>query len=168
MKKTTLFIGIILVLLGVLLAAMQLYPALNDYIQWPMILIGLGLLFLAGMAIDGNGDLAIPGLVNAGLGGIFLYQMINNDWESWSYVWTLIPGFVGLGILLANLVNRERVDRGGIILVFASGVGFTAFYAAYHYENVSLEMLWPLALILVGVIVVVQALSRNRANVEDD
>lgn len=168
MKKTSLFIGIILVLLGALLAAMQLYPALNDYIQWPMILIALGVLFLVGMAIDGNGDLAIPGLVNIGLGAIFLYQMMNNDWESWSYVWTLIPGFVGFGILLANLVNRERVDRGGVILVFASGVGFAAFYAAYHYENISLEMLWPVALILVGVIVVVQALSRNRSHSEDD
>jgi hypothetical protein len=168
MKKTTLFIGIILVLLGILLAAMQIYPALNDYIQWPMILIGLGLLFLVAMVLSGNGDFAIPGLVNAGLGGIFLYQMMNNDWASWSFVWPLIPGFVGLGILLANLVNRERVDRGGIILVFASGVGFAAFYAAYHYENISVDMLWPLALILVGVIVVVQALSRNRSDSEDD
>lgn len=168
MKKTSLFVGIILVLLGALLAAMQLYPSLNDYIQWPMILIGLGVLFLVGMALEGNGDLAIPGLVNAGLGGIFLYQMMTNDWESWSYVWTLVPGFVGLGILLANLVNRERVDRAGIILVVSSGLGFAAFYAAYHYENISLEMLWPLALILVGIIVVVQALSRGRSHFEDD
>lgn len=168
MKKTSLFIGVILVLLGALLAAMQIYPTLSDYIQWPMILIGLGVLFLLAMVLSGNGDFAIPGLVNAGLGGIFLYQSVNNDWESWSYVWPLIPAFVGLGILLANLVNHEPVDRAGIILVLAGGLGFAAFYAAYHYENISMEMLWPLALILVGVIVVVQALSRNRSHSEDD
>ena len=168
MKKTPLFIGILLVLVGGLLLAMQFIPELNRWFQWPMILVGVGLVFLIASISSGNGDLAIPGMINLGLGGIFLYQSMNNDYQSWAFIWTLIPGFIGLGILLANLINRTQLDRGGIILLLISGFAFAAFYAAMRIEAITMDMLWPFALIFVGVVILFNNIFRKRVKPNND
>ncbi len=53
--------------------------------------------------------LLIPGTILAGLGVIFFYNTLSDDWGSWAYIWTLIPASVGLGLLLAARVG----DWGG-------------------------------------------------------
>ncbi len=56
----------------------------------------------------------MPSIIVGGIGGILAYQDYTGHWESWSYLWTLIPGFVGLGI---------GVTAGGIVIdqLIASG-----------------------------------------------
>jgi hypothetical protein len=49
-----------------------------------------------------NGRAGCPGSILAGIGGIFYYQNLTNDWESWAYIWALIPGFVGIGVSSAG------------------------------------------------------------------
>lgn len=159
MKRGSITIGIILILVGALLFVMQLYPGLS--ITWPMIILGIGILFLFASIVSGNGDLAIPGMINAGIGGILLYQNAANNWMSWSYLWTLIPAFIGLGILLANLINRTSMDRGGLSLLIISLAAFAAFFLAEKY-NVSKDLLWPAAIILVGILVIVRNIGRGR------
>lgn len=162
MKKTALSIGILLILVGALLLAMQFVPVLQEWIQWPMILLAVGVIFLIVSLTSGNGDLAIPGMITGGLGGIFLYQSITNSYDTWSFTWTLVPGFVGLGILLANLINRTRLDRSGFTLLIISAFAFAAFYLVERYETVTRDMLWPIALIFVGVLVLFNNITRRR------
>lgn len=162
MKKTPLLIGILLILVGGLLLVMQFVPELNQWIQWPMILVAVGLVFLVISVTTGNGDLAIPGMICGGLGGIFLYQSVYNDYGSWSYIWTLILAFIGLGILLANLINRTRVDRSGVMLLLIGGFAFAAFFAVDKLEAVTTEMIWPFALIFVGVMMLFNTFTRKR------
>lgn len=65
---------------------------------WPMWVIGAGaLVFLIGL-ITGNPGMAIPASIVAGIGGILYYQETTGNFSSWSYMWTLIPGFVGNGV----------------------------------------------------------------------
>jgi hypothetical protein len=162
MKKTPLLVGILLILVGALLLVMEFVPQLNEWIQWPMILVAVGLVFLVISVTTGNGDLAIPGMICAGLGGIFLYQSVYDDFRSWSYIWALIPGFIGLGILLSNLINRSRMDRGGVVLLIISVFAFAAFYAIDQFEAVTSDMIWPFALIFVGVMMLFNNITHRR------
>ena len=167
MKKGSIITGIILILIGAFLFVMQLYPALSNWITWPMIILGIGLLFLISSVVSGNGDLAIPGMINTGIGAILLYQNVTGDWGSWSYMWTLILAFIGLGILLSNLINRTSVDRGGLYLLIISLAAFTAFFLAEHY-HIRKDLLWPAGIILVGVLVIVRNIGRGRRQKTSD
>ena len=166
MKKGSIFVGIILILVGALLFVMQLYPALSNWITWPMIILGIGLLFLISSVVSSNGDLAIPGMINTGIGAILLYQNVTGDWGSWSYMWTLILACVGLGILLSNVINHTSVDRGGISLLIISLAAFAVFFFAEHY-HIRKDLLWPAGIILVGVLVIVRNIGRGRRKTSD-
>ncbi len=166
MKKGNITIGIILILAGALLFVMQLYPDLSDWITWPMIIIGVGLLFLIAGVVGGNGDLAIPGFINIGVGGILLYQNVTNDWGSWSYMWILILAFIGLGIILSNLINHTTIDRSGLSLLVVSLTAFAAFFLAEHYQ-IGKDLLWPAGIILVGILVIVRNIGRGRTKASD-
>jgi len=111
-----------LILLGGFFLAAQLMPDIFGYIFWPFILVGIGGVFLLSALLTRTGGLAIPGCILLGLGGIFYYQSMTNDWASWSYIWTLIPGFVGVGVILAGLLSRNgpRFDSGGLVLLAIS------------------------------------------------
>lgn len=166
MNKGSITIGILLILVGALLFVMQLFPALSIWVTWPMIILGIGVLFLITGVVGGNGDLAIPGMINTGIGGILLYQNMTGDWTSWSYMWTLIPAFIGLGILLSNLINHTSVDRSGLYLLVISLAAFTAFFLAEHY-HIRRDLLWPAGIILVGMLVVVRNIGRGRRKTSD-
>ena len=161
MKKNRLVFGIILILVGAALIVLQLFPNLRALVEWPMFIVGIGLIFLVASVASGNGDLAIPGLINLGIGGILYYQNLTGDWNSWSYSWTLIPGFIGLGILLANLINREPVERSGVTLTLLSAAAFAIFYLSERYE-IGQELIWPIALVLIGVLVIVRNVFRKK------
>lgn len=160
-KKNGLLFGIILILVGAALIVLQMYPALRQWVDWPMFVIGIGVVFLIASVVTGNGDLAIPGFINAGVGGILYYQNLTGDWNSWSYIWTLIPGFIGLGILVSNLINRDPVERSGVTLMILSAAAFALFYLGEHF-NVGWEMLWPVALVVVGILIIVRNVFRRH------
>jgi len=50
--------GIILILLGVLILASEIYPQVFDFWDWPFIIIGLGGVFLLWAVLGGTGGLA--------------------------------------------------------------------------------------------------------------
>ncbi len=126
-------------------------------------MIGVGAAFLLSALLTRTGGLAIPGCIVGGIGGILYYQTISGNWASWAYLWTLIPGFVGVGIILAGLLSRERVhfDTGGLILIAISFMGFIIFAGSFGL-NLGMGMLWPLFLIGIGVITLISALFRKR------
>ena len=82
---------------------------------------------------------------------------------SWSYAWTLIPGFVGVGSILAGLLgdNRNRSIRDGLNLLVISAVLFLIFGSFLG----GLDLLgdyWPVLLILLGVWLLLQPVFRRR------
>jgi hypothetical protein len=92
--------GSLLILLGILLIIDRLFPDSVHLFSWPLIILAVGALFFAGGFGTGAPGLVIPGTILAGIGGILFWQNATGRWFSWAYVWTLIPGFVGLGLLV--------------------------------------------------------------------
>ncbi|MCD6576628.1 MAG: hypothetical protein J7K66_01285 [Anaerolineaceae bacterium] len=155
--------GLILILLGGFLLAVQLMPDIFGYISWPFLIIGIGGAFLLAALFTRNGGLAIPGCVIGGIGAILYYQVTTNNWASWSYIWTLIPGFVGVGTLIAGFLSRGRphFDRGGLVLIAISAMGFLIFGGMFGIA-LDVDMLWPILLIGIGFITLVSAIFHRR------
>ena len=90
----------ILIGLGVLFLAAQIFNFSFLGTFWPLIIVAAGLPFLFG-AINGGKNqagLIFPGMIISGTGLILLYQNFTNHWASWAYAWTLYPVFVGAGL----------------------------------------------------------------------
>lgn len=162
-RKSGIFTGIILILLGSLFLASELFPEVFSFWSWPFILIGLGVMFLLWALITTTGGLAIPGAILSGLGGIFYYQELTQDWESWAYIWALIPGFVGVGILLKGLIDKsfKRSFDSGLTLILISAVLFFAFGTQFGLQSY-IAMYWPVLLIIIGIIALVRALLKKK------
>lgn len=158
-KRSSITGGIILIATGVLFLLLQMYPALADSLnigrQWPLIIVGVGVFFLIGAM--GKPQLTIPGSVLSGIGGILYYQNLSGNWASWAYVWTLIPGFVGIGLILAGVLERKNGVgwHAGIRLMVISLVLF-AIFAVFFNGLGGWGQLWPVLLILAGVWLVIQ------------
>jgi hypothetical protein len=155
--------GIILILLGVLFLASEIYPQVFSFWDWPFIIIGLGGVFLLWGILGGVGGLAVPGSILAGIGGILYYQNFTGDWESWSYIWALIPGFVGVGIILGGIIDgkfKEAVSSG-LVLILISAILLFAFGAAFGLDP-NITMYWPVLLVILGVVSLVKAILSGR------
>ncbi len=125
-------LGLILILAGAWFVAVNQFPQLQNiagqYSQFPTILLPIGAaLLLVGLLVGAPG-MAVPAAIVAGIGGILVYQTNTNDWASWSYLWTLIPGFVGVGSLLHGLFTwNGRRAREGMNAVAVSAILFLIF-----------------------------------------
>jgi hypothetical protein len=167
--RTTLILGILLILAGIYFVLVNAVPGFADLIgitfSWPVIimLVGAGLLLIG--LLTGTPDMAIPAFIVAGIGGILYYQNATGNWGSWAYMWTLIPGFSGLGMLAAWLLGdrkkqtlRNSLDTLGTSLVLF--VVFGAFFGAFT----NLGPYWPVLLIVAGVLVGARALIKGRSD----
>jgi hypothetical protein len=166
-KRTNLIGGILLILVGAWFLAMQFFPQLGEWINielsWPWIIIGVGIFLLVLGLLVGEPGLAVPAVIVGGIGGLLYYQNTTGDWDSWAYAWTLIPGFVGLGILLAGLLGGTlRKDlSGGLTLIVISAVLFVIF-ASFLGGMTVLGDYWPVLFILLGVWILLTAIFRKR------
>ena len=168
-RRTQLGGGIVLVLIGAAFLAVQFIPSLRawyDTIEWeggwPFIIIGVGaFLFLLGLLLGAPG-LAVPACIVGGIGGLLYWQSVTGNWDSWAYAWTLIPGFVGVGILVAGLLEgkvRQALSGGGW-LIFISAVMFLAF-GSFLGGPVLLGDYWPILVIVAGVLLLGRTLFRR-------
>jgi hypothetical protein len=155
--------GVLIILLGAFLLVTQYFPDVFGTISWPFIVIGVGAIFLLAALFTRTGGLAVPGVIIAGIGGILYYQNLSGNWLSWTYSWTLIPGFVGIGVILAGLLSRDHphFETGGLVLMVISAIGFLAFGGAFGL-GWDISQYWPLLLIAAGVIVLFSALLRRK------
>jgi len=158
-RRSSIVGGIILILLGVVLFIREIAPQYFQFWDWPFIIIGLGFVFLIWAALSRTGGLAVPGSILAGIGGIFYYQNMTGDWESWSYIWALIPGFVGIGIIISSLIDRNFKESisAGLTLILISAIMLFAFGAALGLDP-EITKYWPALLIALGVITLIRAL----------
>jgi hypothetical protein len=154
-KRTSIIGGAILILVGGLLFAAQVVPEFLPgfwhMISWPWIIIGVGLFLLALGAALGEPGLAVPATIVGGIGGILAYQWYTNNWESWSFLWALIPGFVGLGIMLMSVMGGEGSIKDGATLLFISFILLAIFGSFFGAIGLAGQY-WPVLLILLGVV----------------
>jgi len=164
MRTSSIIAGLILILVGLFFLLLQFSPDLADSINierlWPLIIVGVGGLFLLG-ALLGSPDLAIPGSIIAGIGLMLYYQNANDAWDTWGYSWALIPGFVGIGIVIQEMLKgraRKGLREGGQ-LVIISLIMFAVFGALigglFNFTMVAALALigiglWQLAKVLLG------------------
>jgi uncharacterized membrane protein HdeD (DUF308 family) len=133
--RTQLALGIILILLGAWFIAQRSIPELaafaERFSEGPFTVIGVGVLLLLLGLILGSPGLAIPAAIVSGIGGILYYQDLTGNADSWSYMWTLIPGFVGVGTILRGLLGEDPRNnlRHGLNLMVISAVLFLVFSA---------------------------------------
>lgn len=166
-NRTTLILGILLILAGIYFVLVNAVPGFADLVNitfsWPLIvmLVGAGLLVLG--LLSGTPDMAVPAFIVAGIGGILYYQNMTGNWGSWAYLWTLIPGFSGLGMLAAWLLGDRKKNslRSSLDAIGTSLVLFVVFGAIFGaFKN--LGPYWPVLLIAAGVLVGARALISDH------
>ncbi|MGD2148468.1 MAG: hypothetical protein PVH41_17370 [Anaerolineae bacterium] len=162
-RRANLAGGLVLILLGAGILVVQLLPGVQFWFSWPWLLIGVGVLLLVIGSVTGVPALAVPACIVGGIGSILYYQATTGDWDSWAYVWALIPGFVGVGVLLSGLLGEEGSGavRGGATLILISLVLFAVFGSFFGALGF-LGQYWPVLLILLGLVLLVSPLLRAR------
>lgn len=147
--------GIALILIGTFLLAYQFIPELRALITvrltWQLALIGLGALMFVISILTGTPQTIIGACVLMGIGGILYWQGETGNYASWSYAWSLIPGFVGVGVFLSYAMrgNWNRAVRAGGWLIFLSAMLFLIFSSFFGLNL--LGAYWPVLLIALGV-----------------
>jgi hypothetical protein len=160
--------GFVLIAVGLYFLAAQLFPGLNVFSlnesNWPLLIVSLGAIFLLAALLTWTPGLMVPAAVLGGLGVLFYWQNVTDTSSSWSFAWTLIPGFVGVGILLMYLMQgnlREALRRGGsIILLSVAAFGLLSSFPGI------LELVaefWGCLVALYGMFVIAQRVRRQTS-----
>jgi len=158
--------GLLLILLGAAFLAAQYIPAVRSWFEtkdsWPLIIIGIGVLLLVLALALRTPPLAVPGCIVAGIGCMLFYQNATGNWESWAYAWTLIPGFVGLGVILSGLLEGQPVRSltAGVWMILISLVAFVIFGSFLGMGRFSAY--WPVLLVLGGLLILGQTLLGRK------
>ena len=166
-NRTNLFLGVLLILIGIWLVVTRQVPAVQNWLDknfaWPMWTIGAGLLVLLIGLLTGAPGMAVPASIIAGIGGILYYQNATNNFGSWSYMWTLIPGFVGVGTILAGLLGEHtrRNVAHGLNLIVISAVLFLVFATFFGGLSILGDYGVAVVLILLGVYVLIRGFVRS-------
>jgi hypothetical protein len=169
--------GSILILMGLLALLGQLFRGFDFWgTLWPFVVIGVGLLFFVGMLLGGKSvaGLAVPGSIITMIGLMLLVQNLTGYWESWSYSWTVILIAVGLGIFIMGLYSGNegprraglRLMKTGLILLIVFGAIFELIFSAGQPFGLR-QILFPAALILVGIYLIVDRSGLLRRQIED-
>ncbi len=167
-RRGSLVVGLILILLGGLFLLGQFLPGwqswLNLQFSWPLIIIGVGVLFLFAGLLAGVPDLAVPAAIIGGIGGLLYWQNQTGNWGSWAYAWTLIPGFVGVGIILAGLLGKRpgKALQEGMNVIIVSLVLFAIFSSFLGGRNL-FGPYWPVLLIVLGLWLLIRPLWRSTS-----
>jgi len=162
-RRSSLGFGVVLILLGAWFLVVQFIPALRIQFSWPWIIIGVGGIMLLIGALTGVPDMAVPACIIGGIGGLLYWQNYTGHWESWAYAWSLIPGFVGVGIIVAGLLGGKlrKSLREGLNLIVISLVLFLVF-GAFLGGLTPLGDYWPVLLILLGLWTLIRPMFRSK------
>jgi hypothetical protein len=167
-NRTQLILGILLILLGVWFFAAQQVPSLRAWanlkFDWPLYVFGAGALIFAAGLLTGEPRMAIPASLVAGVGGILYYQSQTHDWASWTFLWTLVIGFVGIGNIITALLGEEtqRNLSRGVNLLVVSAVLFLIFAVIFQRLNILGPYGPAILLILLGAYIIGRGLFRPR------
>lgn len=170
-NRTQLVLGLLLILVAGWLIATRIKPDLADILHltfaWPMWVMFAGAAILVIGLLVGESDMAIPACIVAGIGGILYYQNATNNWESWAFMWTLIPGFVGVGRILSGIIGGNFMAslREGLKLLVACAILFTIFATIFNAWTIfgSYSAYVPIALLFVlGIWLIMRGILRRK------
>ncbi|MDF1514282.1 MAG: hypothetical protein P1S60_10785 [Anaerolineae bacterium] len=169
-KQRSIASGLLLILIGLAFVSAQVFPGIREYISleftWPMILIviALGLLVLG--ALTGTVDMVVPTCILGGIGTILYFQNAGIiTWQSWAFLWTLIPGFAGLGVTLAGFLKWKKSEIfDGLKTMLVSAVMFLVFGSLLGdmLGFVPFKQFLPILLIVLGLFMFIRALFDSR------
>jgi len=169
-KRRSIASGLILILLGLAFLAFQIFPALRAWANleftWPVSILIVALALVVIGALTGTADMLVPAAIVGGIGGILYLQNSRVlTWESWAYLWTLIPGFAGIGVFLAGLLKwkkREIID--GLQTMLVSAVLFLVFGSLMGdmFGVFPFRQYLPILLIALGVFLFIRAVIDRR------
>jgi len=166
-NRSSLFLGLLLILVGGWLIVSQQVPAVREWISenyvWPFWLFGAGILIFVMGLVTGNPGMSIPAAIVAGIGGILYYQDMNNAYGAW-YFWMLVPAFVGVGMILAGLLG-ERTRRNlshGLRNIITGAVLFLVFGTFFGDLNILGEFGAPILVILLGLWILARGFMPRR------
>lgn len=167
-RRSFLGFGVVLILAGLAFAALQLFHIIF-FPSWPFIVIGVGIALLVLGILINVPDMAVPACIVSGIGGILYYTALTGRWEAWSFLWTLIPGFVAIGMFLAWLLGARKnySFRAMLDTLISSLVMFAIFFAFFgslfgYFVNGVLQSYWPLLLVAAGVLILIRGLVRIK------
>jgi hypothetical protein len=167
-SKGRISFALILIGAGAWFLAINLLPDLQAFSigkqTWPLQVVGVGAFMALIGLLTWTPGWFIPAAIVAGIGGLLVYQNATGDWASWSYAWTLIPGFVSVGLALFGLLTWRR---GPMIAagwtMFSSLVLFGIFGATLGRLSIA-GIVAPAAVILLGLMVIISAFVRGRGH----
>ena len=127
-------VAIVLVAVGAVFLIGEIFNVRFGAGFWPFVIIVPGVMLLAsGYGRGGrvNSGAATAGAVLTTLGLILWYQNISDNWESWAYIWALLPLSAGVAQMVAGARNDdEPLAAGGrqtaqtAAIMFAVGIVF--------------------------------------------
>jgi hypothetical protein len=171
--RSQLVLGFMLILLGAWFLLDRTVPVFHDlfsqYTEWPnnMFLISGGI-FILGLVL-GQPGLSVPAAIVAGLGGLFYYFEEIGNYSDW-YMWLLVPGFVGVGTVLAGLLGDHTAHniKRGLNLVVLSAVLFLVFSSFLGDWALLGNYVPAILLILLGLYVLGSGVYRSYRNREKE
>jgi hypothetical protein len=156
-NRGSLAVALLLILLGVWFLLVQFVPGLQAFTlnqnTWPLVISAFGIAFGVAGVITWKPDFFVPASLFVGLGGLLYYQNLTGDWKSWAYAWTLIPGFVGIGVFISSVLQgkiREAITAGGWLVVISLFLFF--IFGSFLGGINLLGVYWPILLIILGFI----------------
>ena len=164
--RNNLAVAVTLIALGAWFLAVEALPALKAFAYgrdtWPLPIIGIGAFLAVVGLLTWTPPTLVPACIVAGVGCLLYWQNSTGNWASWSYAWTLIPGFAGFGLLLFGLLARKRgAYISGMWNFFSSIILFGIFASTLGRLPLAAK-LWPAALIVLGLIVIVSGFRKKK------
>ena len=174
-NRGSLYVGILLLAFGGLFLLAQLSTQLLAPFEihwgwgrlWPLLILLVGLAFWLPVLIWWDDRAKIAGLVVPGTivtinGLMLLYQALTRDWASWSYLWTMEPVGVAVGLLALYWLGPR--DRGLLVAAgIVGGVGLFFFVIFASIFGAWLRFLVPVLVIVAGLVLLLRGVQdRNR------
>ncbi len=162
-ERSALVTGIILILAGLFFLIFRMVPTLFGTFSWPFLVIGVGVLLLVIALVTWTPGLAVPACVVGGIGALLYWQNATGEWWTWSFTWTLIPGFVGVGVAVSQLLEGRplRALREGAWPILISALLFFLFGSFFNVLPWQGPW-WAVVLIAIGVLVLLQPLLTRK------
>ncbi len=170
-NRGTLFVGLLLVMLGVILMLIQFTQGVMPHLLgwqrlWPLLILFVGLAFWLPLLLwwprrASIYGLAMPATIITANGLLLLYQSLTGNWGSWAYLWTIEPLSVGLGLLAIYALGPR--DRGLLTAAaVVGGIGLVMLMVFGAVFSPLLRYLLPALLIVAGLVMFLRG-SRQRA-----
>ena len=124
--------------------------------SWPVFVLIPGVIFLA-LALTGDRRMSgfvFPGAIVTGTGAILWFQNATDNWQSWAYIWTLYPVFLGFALMFNGRRNgNEKEYRTGRSFINYGVIAFlvgAAFFELLIFRSNGALTRWLLPAVLIG------------------